>query len=463
MVTLTTLFTWGLTVASTVSAFSSYPNEFIRVNYTMEGNWNQSTLPAQETVVAAAEWWARQGPWSVTSKTILPPTNNTHDYLSWRPYFWPDCSNVGNTTELPQEVVWTSCNYVRRDGLFNPDVRMVNDTGAFQAMSDAVFYNTMAWRITKDSKYSANAANFISTWFINPDTYMTPHLDYAQTLRGPTDGTPKGSHTGVLDLKGMAKVASGILVLRAGGAAEWTSDLDTKMNQWCTQYIQWLTTSPLALEEKAALNNHGSFYFTQLAAIQVIVGDYGGARKTLEEYFGGIYLNQIVASGEQPLEADRTRPYHYRAYNAAAITTNSRIAEYIGYDTWNITTSEGATVQTAVDFAMQQPAGQEDPTELYPPVAAVAAHYGDPTGKYAAWLAQKDPQYPSNAWFFYNQPLSDSGIKVTGGNEQGSTTEDQNGDDSGSKNNAATSVASRGDGWLLSTFMVLVGSLVMAF
>ena len=105
----------------------------------------------------------------------------------------------------------------------------------------------------------------------------------------------------------------------------------------------------------------------------------------------------------KPLEADRTRPYHYRAYNAAAIVTNSRIAEYIGYNTWNITTKSGANVQTAVDFAMTFNAGTEDPTELYPPLAAVASTYGDSSGKYAAWLAQQDPQYPGEAWYFWNQ------------------------------------------------------------
>lgn len=235
----------------------------------------------------------------MTSKTILPPTGNTHDYLSWRPYFWPNCANTGNTTELAPEVIWTTCQYERRDGLFNPDVRLVNDTGAFQAMSDAVFYNVLAWKITGDNTYSSNAVNFINTWFINPDTYMNPNLDYAQTLRGPSTGAPKGSHTGVLDLKGMAKIAGAILVLRDSSSSDWTSDLDSKLVAWCNQYITWLKTSPLALEEKAATNNHGSFYFTQLSAIQVIVRDYAGARGTLEEYFNGIYQDQITAEGEQ--------------------------------------------------------------------------------------------------------------------------------------------------------------------
>lgn len=63
-------------------------------------------------------------------------------------------------------------------------------------MSDAVLYNALAWVINGSEVYANNAANYINTWFINPDTYMYPNLDFAQGIRGP--GGSNGSHTGVL-------------------------------------------------------------------------------------------------------------------------------------------------------------------------------------------------------------------------------------------------------------------------
>jgi len=54
------------------------------------------------------------------------------------------------------------------------------------------------------------------------------------------------------DLKGMAKIASAILLLRKGGSTDWTSTLDTAFVAWCRQYITWLETSPIALEEASA-------------------------------------------------------------------------------------------------------------------------------------------------------------------------------------------------------------------
>jgi hypothetical protein len=255
---------------------------------------------------------------AVVNKTYLAPSNDTHDYLSWAAYYWPDCSNVGNTTELTPQQEWSECVYVDRDGQFSPDVRLVNNSGDFQAMSDAIFYNAIAYKLTGTESFAGRVASYIDVWFINNATAMNPNLNYAQLIRG-VDSSGKGQHTGVLDLHGMTKVVSAILLLRVMASPSWTQQLDSAMNDWCTQYVEWLMTSPIALEEKAAANNHGSFYASQTSSIQLLIGNTTAAQATLNNYFQGIYQNQIVANGDQPLESVRTRPFHYRAYNAAAI------------------------------------------------------------------------------------------------------------------------------------------------
>ncbi|CAE7221817.1 unnamed protein product [Rhizoctonia solani] len=366
---------------------------------------------AQVNTMKLAKQIAGQGPWAVTSKTMLPPSGDKHDFMSLRPYFWPDCSGVGNTTRLTDKQIYTTCPYVRRDGEFNPDVRMVNDTGAFQAMADSIFYNALAWSFTKDRGYSRNIANAINTWFLAPDTLMNPSLNYSQLLRGPGEQT--GTHTGILDLKCMSKLTSGILVLRKGKAPEWTQALDDGLNAWAKQYISWLTTSQMGLEEKVSPNNHGSFYFNQLASLQVLVGDMAGAKTTINEYFNSIYQDQITANGDQPLETARTRPYHYRSYNLAAMVVNAKIGAYVGItDAWNRTTKSGAGIKQALDYAMTiPPTGEEDyAKELFPPIAAVASVYGDPDGKYVEFLRKRDPRYPGSAFFLISPGLSDSGL-----------------------------------------------------
>ncbi|KAG8713018.1 hypothetical protein FRC11_013561 [Ceratobasidium sp. 423] len=338
-------------LATPVLSNVSYANEFFTPEAVLGSEWIREAKWAQLNAIRIAKHLAVQGPWTVTTKPILPPTNDKHDFMSLRPYFWPDCSGVGNDTELTNDQIYKTCPYVRRDGQFNPDARMVNDTGAFQTMTDSIFYNALAWSFTKDPSFSGNIANAIYTWFIAPETSMNPNLNYSQLLRGP--GEQVGSHTGVLDLKCMSKLTSGVLLLREGQAPEWNKTMDDGLNAWVKQYIVWLTTSEQGLGERNATNNHGSFYFNQLASLQVLVGDMEGAKATINDYFNGIYQDQITANGDQPLETARTRPYHYRAYNLAAMVVNAKIGAYVGItDVWTKTTKSGAGIKQALDYAM---------------------------------------------------------------------------------------------------------------
>jgi hypothetical protein len=375
-------------------------------------NQTANGVGARQAVVAWAETLASTGPWSVLNKTVLPPSGDKKDYMSWAPYFWPNCSNVHNTTELTPEQVWAQCDYVGRDGQFNPDRLLVNDTSNFAAMADAVFYNTLSWAFTGKHSYADNAATFLNVWFIDPVTSMNPNLKYAQMDRGP-DGQV-GTHTGVLDLKTMTKISSALLILRQGKSPSWTTARDTAMNTWISTYVNWLFTNKIGTEELASANNHGTFAWNQIAALYIALGDLASAKNATLTYFNGIYMNQITATGEQPFEAVRTHPYHYRCYNAAAMVVMARIGDYLGQKFWTQPTKLGGNIQKAVDFAMVQPLNTTDGdgplSEIYSSIAAVASVYGDPSGKYAQFLANGDSSYPSQPWFLWNQPLSDSGL-----------------------------------------------------
>jgi len=101
---------------------------------------------------------------------------------------------------------------------------------------------------------------------VHGSSTMTPNLVYAQMQRGP-DGQ-MGSHTGILfvfrlfndfrladivsfsDLKAMAKVTTGILVLRKGKSTLWTTELDSQMVSWAKEYTTWLETAKIAIQER---------------------------------------------------------------------------------------------------------------------------------------------------------------------------------------------------------------------
>jgi len=398
------LFSTVLLAAAQVS----YANDFPDPDYIVAGSVPENTLLAQATIGDWARTLAGGGPWSVTTKAATAPSGDVHDYMSWAPYSWPDCSEVGNSTALPEEEVWTQCPYISRDGLFNPDVRsLINDIGSFGNMSDAVFYNALSWGINRNEEASGRkAAEFISAWFLDEETRMNPNLNYAQMIRGP-NGRP-GSSTGVLDLKGMTKVANAILIMRKAEAPFWTEEMDAQMIAWTHDYIGWLEASELALAEAATTNNHGTFYYNQLAACKLIVNDTPGALNATQAYFAQLFMDQITEGGDQPLESARSRSFHYRAYNLAAIITNARIEMYAdpASDVWERTTAAGATIKDALDYAMAISAadtGEERyDEELYSSVAAVAAVYGDADGAYLAYMRKKDHAFYAQPHFLWN-------------------------------------------------------------
>ncbi|KAJ7218239.1 alginate lyase-domain-containing protein [Mycena haematopus] len=394
--------------------FTCYANDFVSPN-AASGHYASSLSGAQATIVAWANEMTSYGPWSVTDKPVVAPSGNKHDYMSWAPYEWPDCSKVGNKTILSPQTIWKTCPYVFHDGQVNPDRTTINDFQSFFNLSDAVLYNALAFTFQNQSSsvYSQNAVKFIKTWFLNSNTSMNPNLNYAQMNRGPKGQT--GEYTGILDLRGFAKIASGILILRKHGSSDWTSEIDSQMVAWCNQYINWLQTAPTAKQAAAAKNNHGTYYVNQLMALKLIVNDIAGATTLGRGYFGGIYKGQIASNGNQPLEASRSRPYHYRNFNIAGMITNARLLKYAdpASNDWN-TTSHGATIQTAVDFLMTtNPSATQEANvtaEIYPNVAAVAATYGDPQGKYVQFLSASGFPYADDASFLWDQPLAGPGV-----------------------------------------------------
>ncbi|KAJ7644863.1 chondroitin AC/alginate lyase [Roridomyces roridus] len=399
---------------ATTNPFTQYAVDFPDPNRVAAGNLPTNLAGAEDTIVAWADEMTSYGPWSVTFKPVLAPSGDKHDYMSWAPYQWPNCTGIPNAASLTPPEIWKTCPYINRDGQVNPDRTTINDFQSFFNLSDAVLYNSIAAVLqgTPSSIYSQNVAKFIDTWFLNNDTFMNPNLNYAQMDRGPTG--QMGAFTGPLDLRGMAKIASGILMLRKTKNSDWTDARDAQFVAWCNNYIGWLQSAPQAKSAAAQLNNHGTIFVSQLAALKLVVGDTNGAVSLIQGYFSGIFKGQINSNGEQPKESARTRPYHYRNFNAAGMITNARLLSYadstLTTSGWNATTQQGATIQTAIDFLMTvNPATTQEAnvtSEIYPNIAAVASAYGDASGKYGTFLNKSRFPYADDATFLWDQPLA---------------------------------------------------------
>lgn len=381
------------TIAAALFSAEGQNLDFVTANSLQVASAAAGSSPALMALVNDANSALSKGPFTVTTSAIVPPSGNVHDYYSWAPYWWPSCASV--TDPNPQH----DCQYVREDGKVNPDVTQLNDISTFNSMAKAVSSLTKAYVVTKNEQYAAKAASLIQTFFLDPSTSMNPSASYSQVVRGPGQWT--GRAEGLLDMRFLIHVANGAQLLK--GSQSWTSSLDAGLQYWFGQYVQWALTSAEGQQEGAAPNNHGSYEAAQIAAYWYYLGQIQQAQGVIQTFLSGAFQGQIDANGEQPLEAARTRPFHYRAFNLQALIVLGKIGSAVGVDVWNAKTAAGSTIQTAVNYLITLNPGFEDATLAAPVVLAAAQVYGS-SASYTAAAASFDPNYASEAYALWNAP-----------------------------------------------------------
>jgi hypothetical protein len=262
--------------------------------------------------------------------TLQPPSGNKHDYFSLSPYWWPDPSKPDG---LP---------YIRRDGETNPESKRDLDQPRVAAMGHNVHTLGLAYYLTGNEAYAARAAQQLRTWFLDSATYMTPHLRYSQLVRG----NPNERGSGIIDTRWFIEAVDAVGLI--AGSPSWTPADQRALQAWFAEYLRWLQTSPNGRHEQAAKNNHGSWFAAQTASYALFAGDTATARRIIAEIRPRIGA-QIQPDGQQPIELERTRSFHYSAFNVEALSRLAEMGRHVGVDLWNYQAPEGGSLRRAID------------------------------------------------------------------------------------------------------------------
>lgn len=269
--------------------------------------------PAWDTLKAAADKALTATPETVMNKKVAPPSGDMHDYISRGPYWWP---NPATPDGKP---------YIRKDGQTNPDSKNADYTDANRkgTMINAAQNLGLAYYFTGDAKYAKQAAEVIRTWFLKPETRMNPNLRFGQAIIGVVDG--RG--TGLIDMADMWRVIDSVALIAPSG--ELTNSEVTALRKWYSDFANWMVNSTTGHEENVWHNNHGSYYDAQLAAYYLFVGDRESARRVIYDAQTRRVAAQIATTGKMYMELERTRPFHYSAYNLIALQLIARYAEQV--------------------------------------------------------------------------------------------------------------------------------------
>ncbi|KAI8576782.1 hypothetical protein K450DRAFT_213667 [Umbelopsis ramanniana AG] len=277
---------------------------------------NPLLAPAYKSLIAAADQALDCSPFSVTHKTTLPPSGDKHDYLSIAPYWWPDASKLDG---LP---------YINRDGEFNPASRdSSTDSIRFKEFTSVLESLSLAYYFSDDRKYADKAVALLNAWFLDAETLMHPHLEYGQGIAGVTTG--RG--IGLIDTRNITTIIDSIIILDPVLTEKQVRGLE----DWFEQFLQWLCTSKNGLEERNQMNNHGTFYDSQVACIAIFLGKDDLAKDRIRDTLTNRLPEQIESDGRQPKELHRTRSFHYSAFNLTAYARVARYGQLLGLDLWH--------------------------------------------------------------------------------------------------------------------------------
>lgn len=291
---------------------------------------NSTYRPAYDKLISAADEALKRGPYSVTFKSIVPPGGTIHDYMSMGPYWWPDSSKPDG---LP---------FIRRDGEVNPESSI--DKEQLRGLIEDVRNLTLAWYFSGEKEYAEKAAELLRAWFLDPETIMNPHLEFAQGIPGRT----AGRGIGIIDTRQFVTLVDAILLLESSAALRHGEE--KQIREWFAAFFEWLTTSQHGKDEDAWPNNHSVAYDAQVTAIARFLGNDLYVAEKITAMPAKRIDRMIRADGRQPEELIRTKAFSYSVSNLANFFDAGETGLKVDVNIFNYNSPDGASLKNALEF-----------------------------------------------------------------------------------------------------------------
>ena len=299
----------------------------------------RATEPLADRLRRDADEALTRGPYSVVDKTTLPPSGDPRDYWHIAPNYWPNPDTPDGLPYVPREgerVAETELYAAGSDRF---------DRTRLQRMFDDTTVLALAWRVHGEERYAEHAAKLIRRWFVDHDTRMNPHLQYARVRRGH-DGDV-GHASGIIEFKDVCYLLDAVRLLAQEGAL---SEFEiAAFRSWMRTYLLWLETSDSGLEEARKSSHHGTMLDLQVAAIGTYVRKLPVVTQALRRAHERM-LVQFNAAGAQPRELRHTDTLHRCCFNLQGWVTLAQIAASCGDDLWSHATSDGRGIGGALEW-----------------------------------------------------------------------------------------------------------------
>jgi len=330
----------GAKVHGNIFFDSSNPKTFL-----LSGNFLQSNKAkiksgdpvlsaALKDLLAEADKILQKEPYSVTSKSKVPPSGDKRDYMSVGPYWWPDSSKADG---LP---------YIRKDGQVNPERYSIKDADYQLALCEDISSLGLAWFFTNEKEYADHAVRFLKVWFLDPKTRMNPNLNFGQAI----PGIVAGRGIGIIDTRNLGKIIDGVQLLK--GSKSLSAGDYKGIQNWYREFLNWMLTSPIGLDEADEFNNHGTWYDVQTVSMALFTDQPELAKKILNEQTKKRIDSQLKEDGSQPHELARTLSWNYSQMNLIGFFALASLGENVDVDLFNYVSPGGKSLKAAFNWML---------------------------------------------------------------------------------------------------------------
>lgn len=285
-----------------------------------------AVMPAYEQLIKDADKALKFKAVSVMDKTDIPPSGDKHDYMSIGPYWWPDPSKPNGVP------------YIRKDGEVNPEVKNFSDKENMPKLCENVYTLSLAYYFSGNEEYARHASKLISVWFLDAATAMNPNLNYGQAIKGVTEGRAEG----IIEVRHFIFLLDGVELLK--NSESFKEGKLKQLKKWMKDFLTWMETSKIGIDERDAKNNHGVWFDATTLALANFTDDKGLADKIVKR--AAERLNtQMDKNGFFPLELARTTSMHYTAFILDAFTNIAQLSENTNLDFWALKTESGKSLE----------------------------------------------------------------------------------------------------------------------
>lgn len=235
-----------------------------------------------------------------------------HYYSSLAPYWWPDPESPGG-------------KYIRKDGVRNPEINDY-DGSILSELCLRLRAFSIAYYFTKDTRYKEAYLKQLDAFFLDENTYMYPNLEYAQVVPGYNNNRGRGA--------GIVTADCFLDILDSYRLVNYTKpvgkQLDQSIRKWFSDFLEWMLTSEIGMEERESSGNISLFYDVLALDIASFVNNKALVKEITDNFRSKRLEAQIELDGSQPLELARTKGFSYSIYNLQHIVDFCIIQESLG-------------------------------------------------------------------------------------------------------------------------------------